>query len=104
MCALRRRKGARVSSFSVMSAATWSSLMFTRSGMCAASRFILVVWRRVDMRIRHAHRARAAMQWHASRSVCHRTKGIDLAVLIVYNLSNWTGLRERAMPQGLPFP
>jgi hypothetical protein len=31
-----------------------------------------------------------------------RTKGIDLAGLIVYNLSNWTGLRERAMPQGLP--
>jgi hypothetical protein len=27
-----------------------------------------------------------------------RAKGIDLAVLIVYNLSNWTGLRERAMP------
>jgi hypothetical protein len=42
------------------------------------------------------------VQWHASRSVCDRTKGIDLAGLIVYNLSNWTGLTERAMPQGLP--
>jgi hypothetical protein len=46
---------------------------------------------------------RAAVQWHASRYVSHRTKGIDLAGLIVYNLSNWTGLAERAMPQGLPF-
>jgi len=45
---------------------------------------------------------RAAVQWHASRYVCHRTKGVDLAGLIVYNLSNWTGLREREMPQGLP--
>ncbi|SOE56901.1 hypothetical protein SAMN05446635_1153 [Burkholderia sp. OK233] len=45
---------------------------------------------------------RAAVQWHASRYVSHRTKGIDLAGLIVYNLSNWTGLRELEMPQGLP--
>ncbi|CAH2773072.1 MAG: hypothetical protein PPHEESC_0013 [uncultured Paraburkholderia sp.] len=29
-------------------------------------------------------------------------KSIDLAVLIVYNLSNWTGLKEREMHQGLP--
>jgi hypothetical protein len=33
-----------------------------------------------------------------------RAKGIDLAVLIVYNLSNWTGLRKRDMHQGLPSP
>jgi hypothetical protein len=43
------------------------------------------------------------MQWHASRYISRSTKGIDLADLIVYNLSNWTGLAERAMPQGLPF-
>src|ERR1700751_3186180 len=56
----------------------------------------------MDTRIRGRRKMRAAVQWHASRYVCHRTKGVDLAGLIVYNLSNWTGLRERAVPQGLP--
>jgi hypothetical protein len=56
----------------------------------------------MDTRIRDRRKMRAAVQWHASRYVSYRTKGIDLAGLIVYNLSNWTGLRERVMPQGLP--
>jgi hypothetical protein len=76
--------------------------MFAFGGMGAASRFILVVWRVAHTRIRLTRRRHAALQWHASRYVSHRTKGVDLASLIVYNLSNWTGLEERPMPQGLP--
>jgi hypothetical protein len=76
--------------------------MFAFGGICAASRFILVVWRGAHTCIRYPPQTHAAMQWHASRYVSHRTKGVDLASLIVYNLSNWTGLEERAIPQGLP--
>ncbi|MGA9912599.1 MAG: hypothetical protein WBR17_08695, partial [Paraburkholderia sp.] len=57
----------------------------------------------MDTRIRNHRKMCAAVQWHASRYVSHRTKGVDLAGLIVYNLSNWTGLEERPMHQGLPF-
>jgi hypothetical protein len=56
----------------------------------------------MDTRIQGHRKMRAAMQWHASRYVFYRTKGVDLASLIVYNLSNWTGFREREMPWGLP--
>jgi hypothetical protein len=76
--------------------------MFAFGGMGAASRFILVVWRAAHTRIRRTRRSHAAVQWHTSRYVSHRTKGVDLASLIVYNLSNWTGLEEQQMPQGLP--
>jgi hypothetical protein len=76
--------------------------MFAFGGMGAASRFILVVWNDAHTCIRYTWQPHAAMQWHASRYVSHRTKGVDLASLIVYNLSNWTGFEERPMPQGLP--
>jgi uncharacterized membrane protein len=69
--------------------------MFAFGGMRAAPRFILVARRFAHTRICHELPRRAATQWHASRSVCLRAKGIDLAMLIVYNLSNWTGLNER---------
>jgi hypothetical protein len=42
------------------------------------------------------------MQWHASRSVSHRTKDIDLTAGIGYNLSNWTGLEKEPTDQGYP--
>jgi N-carbamoyl-L-amino-acid hydrolase len=77
--------------------------MFAFGGRYAASRFILVVWRMAHTRNCRVRDGVAALQWHASRYVFHRTKVIDLAGLIVYNLSNWTGLRERAGSQGLPF-
>jgi hypothetical protein len=74
--------------------------MFAFGGMGAASRFILVARRAADLRILEAVSRPAAMQWHASRSWFARAKSIDLTVLIVYNLSNWTGLRKRDMHQG----
>jgi hypothetical protein len=69
-------------------------------GAHAASRFILVVWAALDTLNRITPKPHAALQWHVSRSVSQRTKGIDLAELIGYNLSNWTGLEERLAPQG----
>jgi hypothetical protein len=69
-------------------------------GAHAASRFILVVWASSDTVNRITPERHAALQWHVSRSVSQRTKGIDLAELIGYNLSNWTGLEERPVPQG----
>ncbi|WP_392392920.1 hypothetical protein [Paraburkholderia caledonica] len=74
--------------------------MFAFGGMGAASRFILVARRTADLRILKAAVGAAAMQWHASRSWFARAKSIDLAELIVYNLSNWTGLRKRDVHQG----
>jgi hypothetical protein len=74
--------------------------MFAFGGMGAASRFILVARRIAHLRIFKAAFRSAAMQWHASRSWFARAKSIDLAVLIVYNLSNWTGLRKQDMHQG----
>jgi hypothetical protein len=69
-------------------------------GVHAASRFILVVWAAADTLNRMTLKRHAALQWHVSRSVSQRAKGIDLVELIGYNLSNRTGLEKRPVSQG----